>query len=59
MPAISEVIMGTRSAAPDDLAPLGMTCCGLRGAWTDVETYIADHAKTLSSESPGFGYFGW
>ena len=37
--AISEVIMATRTAAPDDLAPLGMTCCGLRGAWTDVETY--------------------
>ena len=28
--------MGTRTAAPDDLAPLGMACCGLRGAWTDI-----------------------
>ena len=43
MPAISEVIMATRTAAPDDLAPLGMVCCGRRGAWIDVEAY-----RTLS-----------
>ena len=27
--------MAIRTAAPDDPAPLGMLCCGRRGAWTD------------------------
>ena len=37
--------MGTRTAAPDDLAPLGMVCCGRRGAWTDIETYRRSSPK--------------
>ena len=45
MPAISEVIMGSRTAAPDDLAPLGMICCCRRGAWKDNERHRSSFGK--------------
>ena len=38
MPAISKVVMAVRTAAPDDLSPLGIKCCGRRVAWKDNES---------------------
>lgn len=45
MPAISEAIMGSRLAAPDDLAPLVMMSCGRRSAWKDNERVSHSFAK--------------
>ena len=37
MSAISEVIMGSMTAAPGELTPPGMMCRGRRAAWTDAK----------------------